>query len=169
MTDAEARVQAGGAVDHPAVLRYGMASWPVRVSEVEVVSGPLLSVSFRVVSDGPPVMGPAAAAERMPTPACGYPHSHPSHDFTRPDEGRDGHFGPRQWCDGVRGDWQAAGGLGGPLLLGAQAASDAGAWTVHVGAAPGSKAAYFTDAQHYDTACDARPHCTIVNHHDLSS
>jgi hypothetical protein len=43
-----------------------------------------------------------------------------------------------------------------------------GAWAVHVGAAAGSTAVYFTDAQHYDTACDDRPSCAIVDHHDLT-
>jgi hypothetical protein len=57
----------------------------------------------------------------------------------------------------------------GPYLVGysghmATGREDA-AWTVHVGAASGSKAVYFTDAQHYDTACEDRPHCTIVEHH----
>lgn len=47
-----------------------------------------------------------AAAE----PACGYPTSHPSHDFALPDEFSDGEFGPRLWCNGVPGDWQQSGG-----------------------------------------------------------
>lgn len=36
-------------------------------------------------------------------------------------------------------------------------------WTLHYGR--GTQLRLFTDAQHFDTACDDRPHCTIAEHH----
>ncbi len=40
---------------------------------------------------------------------------------------------------------------------------EGGEWTVSVPREGGAR--YFEDAQHFETACDDRPHCTIVEHH----